>query len=77
MKLPQVTISGSTLSDIFFNFDNVNLANAQAAATSKKTGLTIEEYREELMKDAKEFSDIIGGNQVLPDDLVEDFMARI
>lgn len=70
MNLNQVTLTSSQLSDLFFTHDNVNFNNPE------NENRTSDEQLNELHKDAIAFAALIG-NQVTPDVLVEDFMARV
>jgi hypothetical protein len=61
-KLPSVTINGLQLSDMFFNSELIHWSD--------------DATKENLMLDAIEFAKEFGG-QVSPNELVEDFLARL
>jgi len=61
-KLPSVTINGLQLSDMFFNSELIHWSD--------------DTTKENLMLDAIEFTKEFSG-QMSPDELVEDFLARL
>lgn len=68
--LPDITISGSVLSDLFFNADNPHYSNNNSTS--------LEEDRKNLLIDAHNFIASLGfPREVRAEDLVEDFMKRL
>lgn len=78
-KLPNITISGAVLSDLFFN-SNLLYYDAACEMSTRASENEDEPWQQRrdagLMKDAKAFAELTG-NQVTAQQLVEDFMARL
>ncbi len=73
-KLPSITISGWVLSDLFFNSELSNYSQVRFIDVPKEE--FDKQSKEALLQDAKDFAEIIG-NSIKPEDLVEDFLARM
>lgn len=74
-KLPGITITGTELSDLFFNHEKPNYDSVNRMRDGGNEELEKDE-REALLKDATAFSEMTG-KQIDPSELVEDFMERV
>lgn len=73
-KLNGINLNGLQVSDLFFNHEKQTYETVNRDHGTQEEIKAIE--RGALMQDAKDFSEMIG-NQVTPEALVEDFMARV
>lgn len=73
-RLPQVTLSPSGLSDIFFNFQKTNLQGYLNSV--EDADVTSEEGRAALLLDAEMFATMTD-DQVTAEQLVEDYYSRL
>ena len=69
--LNAIVLSGTQVSDLFFNHENVNLAHALSVGND-----STKQIEEAVRKDAKSFSEFIGG-QISAEDLAKDFISRL